>query len=334
MQGMFERAKELQATGLSQGRAMGIAELEFRISQWPSGWGDDLVVLIYGDFQAPGRELEFTSLGITVDGEPAKGTIVNAITVLRARVKVQEKSVSALLDAARRVELLLGVSAALGWGNGGSGWWSYVTHGTSGGVLPSLEPDRMVATLDTIGKLPPRVEKKLRAALYWIREPRQMAMENHKFDTLRVYAGYWNAFECLVEAICKIKPYQKMSKQEKQERIDQFLAERGGKLNVESVAECYRLYVDSGFVAKASHALRVCFGVQADGYIAECFQVKPEKDRLYNIRNAINHGDIEAENLEELIRVGDRYRRLWMIVFGMLGRLLPIPCPDDPGPQD
>ncbi len=333
VQKMFQRAKELQGTGMSRGRAHGIADLEFRIAQWPSGWGDDLVVLIYGDFEAPGRQLDFPSLGITVEAEKAEGTIVKAITVLKARVKIPEKSVAALLDAARRVELLLGVSAVLGWGNGGSGWWSYVTHGSIGGVAPAFEPDRIPAVVEAISKLPPEVARKLRAAMYWIREPRQMVLERHKPDILRVYAGYWNAFECLVEAVCKFRPQTKKTRTEKQKGIDDFLAARDGKLDAAAVNECYRAFVDPGFVAKASHALRVCFGEQAEGYISECFRMKPEQDRLYNIRNAINHGDIEAENLEELIRVEDRQHRLWMIVFGMVGRMIPISCPVDPGPR-
>ena len=34
-----------------------------------------------------------------------------------------------------------GVLAALDWGNNGCGWWSYVTHGSEGMVMPEWEPD-------------------------------------------------------------------------------------------------------------------------------------------------------------------------------------------------
>jgi len=57
--------------------------------------------------------------------------------------------------------------------------------------------------------------------------------------------------------------------------------------------------------------------------------MKPEHDRLYQIRNAINHGDVDADSPSELLRVEDRHHRLWMIVFGMLGLVIPIDRPLD-----
>ena len=67
----------------------------------------------------------------------------------------------------------------------------------------------------------------------------------------------------------------------------------------------------------------------ADRYIVECFRLKNRKDRLYDIRNAISHGEVDAENPEELIRIEARRMRLWMIVFGMFGRLVPFRAPSD-----
>jgi hypothetical protein len=51
-------------------------------------------VLIYRDFSAPAAELDFPELGITI--EPEKVTtrfIKSAMCVLKARVKISEKSV-------------------------------------------------------------------------------------------------------------------------------------------------------------------------------------------------------------------------------------------------
>jgi hypothetical protein len=45
------------ARGFREGHASGLAQMEMRIAAWPSSWGDDLVVLIYGDFDAPPAEL-------------------------------------------------------------------------------------------------------------------------------------------------------------------------------------------------------------------------------------------------------------------------------------
>jgi hypothetical protein len=187
--------------------------------------------------------------------------------------------------------------------------------------------------VETLGKLPEPVARKVRSALYWVREPRQLMMEAHRSDVLRVYAGYWNAFECLVEAVCLLRPQPKLGRAEKQEAIDTFVACRNGKLDAAAISECYKTFVDPGFVAKASHALKVCFPDRADQYVVECFRMKPEQDRLYTIRNAINHGDIDADNPSELLRVEDRRGRLWMIVFGMLGLIIPIDRPLDQIPH-
>jgi hypothetical protein len=329
-----QRTEQLIASGIREGHARGLASLEMRIAQWPSGWGNDLQVLIYGDFNAPPTELDFPDLGITIEPEKVTTSFIkSAMCVLKARVTIPQKSVQGLNHAAARINTLLGVLAALNWGNSGSGWWSHVTHGSISGLMPKLEPDRVQKVVEVLSKLPEPVARKVRSALYWVREPRQLMMEAHRSDVLRVYAGYWNAFECLVEAMCLLRPQSKLGRTEKQGAIDAFVAGRNGKLDAAAISDCYKALVDPGFVAKASHALKVCFPDRADQYVVECFRMKPEQDRLYNIRNAINHGDIDADNASELLRVEDRHTRLWMIVFGMLGLIIPIDRPLDQDPR-
>ena len=325
-----QKTENLVANGFREGHARGLAQLEMRIAQWPSDWGDDLVVLIYGDFNPPPAELDFPNLGIMITPEKVTTSFIkSAICVLQARVKIQEKSVKALLDAAARINTLLGVLTVLNWGNSGFGWWSYVTHGSMSGVMPKLEPDRVHKVVEALRTLPSPVSRKVRSALYWIREPRQLMMEGYRSDVLRVYAGYWNAFECLVEAVCLLHPQLKLGSTEKQAGIDAFVAERKGKLDAAAISECRKTFVDPGFVAKASHALKVCFPERAEQYVEECFRMKPKQDQLYNIRNAINHGDVDADNPSELLRVEARHSRLWIIVFGMLGLIIPIDRPLD-----
>jgi hypothetical protein len=119
-----QKTQELVATGLREGHARGLAQLEMRIAQWPSGWGDDLLVLIYGDFDAPPAEMDFPDLGITIEPEKVTTSFISsAMCVLKARVKIAEKSIKALVGAAARINTLLGVLAVLNWGNSGSGWW-------------------------------------------------------------------------------------------------------------------------------------------------------------------------------------------------------------------
>lgn len=324
------KTDELVARGHSMWHAHQLTEFERKIAEWPVAWGDDLIALIYGDFDPPTSELEVSNLGIIIEPEKITGSIItSARCVLKARVKIQEKSLSGVIDASSRLNTLLGILAVLNWGNSGSGWWSMMTHNWNGGVYATIESQRVQHVIEELKNLPVRVARNVRSALYWIREPRQLLWEGYRSDVLRVYAGYWNAFECLVEAVCQLRPPKMLSKAEKQAGIKAFIDARGGTLDAASVSECYKSYVDPGFVAKASHALNTCFPERGSQYVDECFRMKPRKDRLYDIRNAINHGDIDADDPRELLRVEDRHRRLWTIVFGMLGLIIPIDRPLD-----
>jgi len=324
-----QRARELQSDGYEWGRAHSKAWLEHRIREWPSAWGDDLHILLYGDFEPPKSDFHIQPLGITVHAEKLESTVIRSATcVLKATVKVGEKSVDALIDAARRMNVLLGAWILVTWGNSASGWWSWVTHDTGGGVIDPLSHDDLDRAINGVLHLPQPVRQRVDAALYWIREPRKLILEFPRNDLLRVYTAYWNAFECLVEAVNILRPQRELSKSEKQQRIDDFVSQRS-KLTPRDIEKCYHDIVNPGFVGKASHALRECFGGDGDTYINECFKLADKDDRLYDIRNAINHGKVDAENLEELLRIESRLRRLWMIVWSMFGRIVPFPAPVD-----
>lgn len=325
---LFVRARELRANGLEHPRAFGEAWLEERVRQWPAEWGDNLRVLLYGDFSAPASTLRFPLLGITVHPEQKTSTIIRgALTVLEANVTVSEKSVSALIDAARRINLLLGVLTLHQWGNAGCGWWSWVTHDSGAGVMATIEHEGFEQSAAAVLNLPPDVRQKVEAALFWVREPKNLLLESYRTDVLRVYSAYWNAFECLVDAICVLSPRPISSKSEKQSQIDEFLKQRDGCLTPAEVQECYQNIVNPGLVGNASHAISACFGADGDRYIDECFRCIPKVDRLYDIRNAINHGEIDAENPSELLRVQTKLQHLWMIVWRMFGRLIPFSAP-------
>jgi hypothetical protein len=324
----LERAREHESNGLDWFQAKGIAWLEERILKWPADWGDNLEVLIFGDFEPPAEPLFVPSLGITVLPEKQENTAIKGATcVLKAIVQMSEKSVPALIEAGRRINVLLGAYTLVEWGNAGSGWWSYVTHGTGGGVGTKLAHDDMPRAIEGILKLRPVIRKKVDAALYWIREPKNLLMEFHRNDVLRVYSSYWNAFECLVEAVISVRPMPKMDRNTKQKLLDEFVESCGDKLTPSNVQQCYQQIVNPGFVGKATHALRVCFNNQADHYINECFRLPDKHNRLYDIRNSINHGDIDAENPEELLRVESRLHELWMIIWRMFSLLVPFSAP-------
>jgi len=85
--------------------------------------------------------------------------------------------------------------------------------------------------------------------------------------------------------------------------------------------------INPGLKAKATHAIKVCFGESADYFINECFDREDRINRLYDIRNSINHGEVKAEDPQELSRIQSRTKELWFMVLGMFGRLIPYPFP-------
>lgn len=90
------------------------------------------------------------------------------------------------------------------------------------GSIALWQPERIRKVAEVLEAMDARVKRKVRSALYWIREPRALMMEGYRPDVLRLYAGYWNAFECLIDAMCQLRPLQKMSPTEKREAVDSF----------------------------------------------------------------------------------------------------------------
>ncbi|MCP4381335.1 MAG: hypothetical protein GY798_07940 [Hyphomicrobiales bacterium] len=329
---LAERTGELQSReDYDWSRASSVAWLEERVRLWPRDWGNELRgVLIYGDFKAPASTVGYPSLGITVLPEKQENTIVQGPRmVLEATVSVKERSVPGLDDAVTRINLLLGSYTLREWGNASCGWWSWLTHDTGGGVIGKPLDETLEKSAASVLQMSEGVRARVASALFWVREPRNMFPSIYRSDTLRIFSAYWNAFECLVEAVCVFQPRKMPSRSEKQVMIDEFFRQRGGKITAENVQDCFREIVDPGFRGKARHALEVCFGSEAASkYYEECFAQGMQS--LSAIRNAINHGDIDAENPKELIRVSARQSRLWMIVWRMFGQFIPFAAPVDP----
>jgi hypothetical protein len=190
-------------------------------------------------------------------------------------------------------------------------------------------PDLPLA-LESLQRLPPDAQRKVEQALYWIRERGRSVLDSYRGTLLREYSAYWNAFECIIDAVNMLRPMTKATKTEKQKRIDTLLAKHDGQVTPQFIAQAFREVVDAGLRPKAHHALCVCFGsTQGEQYSHECFGSENPRDQLYSVRNLIDHGDIDAENPEELTRIQSRLNRLWMIVWGMFGRLVQYAAPVD-----
>jgi hypothetical protein len=169
----FARARELEATGLGFGEAFDLAQLERRVDQWPIQWGDDLHVRLFGDFQAPATDIEFKALGIRVSSQKREGTIVyGAYMVLDAVMSTHDKSLTSLLDGIRRLNVLIGAWSLADWGQSTVGWWSHITHGSSGGTIGKLEHEKIEKAAEAALQLSPEVRRKVEAAMYWIRATR------------------------------------------------------------------------------------------------------------------------------------------------------------------
>lgn len=166
-------------------------------------------------------------------------------------------------------------------------------------------------------------------------------MQSYQQDVLQTYAGLWNAFECIVNAIAVLVPMPTLSPSEKARLITSQLS---GKTSISTgdIDYCYKEFVNPGFRAKAAHALSVCFSPSvANCYLRECFELSERSSRLYDIRNAINHGEIDAENPDELGRIAGRLEVLRIIVLQLFSFFIPtlrIPslpkrCLVDSGPE-
>ena len=117
------REGELRQHGHSRAVASETAQIEDRIAtQWPADWGSEFQALVYGDFEAPPTALEYSGLGIRVLPENLRNTVITgAMGVYAARVQVPEPSFPAVMDAAARLNTLIGIWAVVDWGNRSNG---------------------------------------------------------------------------------------------------------------------------------------------------------------------------------------------------------------------
>ena len=319
---VINRARQYEAVGYESSHAFQLAAFEARLDTWPEIWGSDLVALIFGDFKEPNAVLDMPHLGITIEPEKQEGTVIKtALTVLQARVKLENKSVASVKDAARRLNTLVGV---LSYMNQGAPirWWCYLTSPSGCGIGYTLGEQNPSGLLSMIELLSPAVRKRVTAALYWLREPRGMLLEKSRTDQMAVFAGYWNAFECLVDAASTLEPLDRRSRSEKNEAIEARLAALGGVPDVAELAAIYRDVVDPGFKAKASHGIRLCTGSDADRLIVQAFDYTPSDHGLYALRNAINHGTVDVDDPETTMLIDSRFSALFVLVYSMCNGLL------------
>jgi len=337
---MFARARELQEEGKGFSEATSIASLEHRIETWLSPakkFDGYLPIVVYGDFEAPEAELSLPELGITIDPTPVEEeTAFRAYCVLKGKITVKEQSLEAVCDASRRLNLFAGVWVLAHWAHSPVKWWSYITHGTDSGAVDKLDEEDCLPAIKLFQGFQGKLQKAVHAALYWVQEPHRSFLDAPQNNALRIFTAYWSAFECLVAAVTAVRPMPKLTKSEKQKAIDDLLGTWRTKddpfptLDRERVTKLNQI-VNPGLPVRSEHVFKVLFNddAQVEKYMDQCFSRSDKQNRLYQVRNDISHGNIDASDLRELIRVEARIIELWLIVWGMLGRLVPFSTPAD-----
>ena len=152
--------------------------------------------------------------------------------------------------------------------------------------------------------------KRVASALWWYRKACSAAYYS-VFDS---YTAYWNCLEIL----CNVSG-SKINKGPKvDEAIQNYLK---SKKTVEAghILECYNRFVNYSIARQMQDALRAMIGEeQAKQVIYQCFEISPKQDRLYQIRNDINHGNIHENLVRDYERVYVRGMLLSHVVMTLL----------------
>lgn len=187
--------------------------------------------------------------------------------------------------------------------------------------LDSGKLDEIRKVLSASARYTDHQQRLIWRAAWWLRQCRRSIFVDPNPSVFGEYLAYWNALECLAEAICdRWNPPQTLTKLEKDKAIQEYEAKHQA-LTSSDIGKLYNEVVNPGLPRLVRHALTVCFGVVGEQYYAECFTKKPKYSRLSQVRNDIAHGNIVEYDLNARLRVETAQGRLWMIVNNMLAFL-------------
>ncbi len=317
-------------TGLAFTHAHEKAWLEHRLEVGIDHRGMQIEFVLYGEFYKPDRIVDYPSIGVTIlTADASEELNTNAVCALKGSVRLFEPGLPGIRNAFERLSVLTGCMTILQCGDCGIGWSSHYTAHGSTVQLARLDDAELTSAFEGLLSLPSATRQQVASALFWISHEPTLMRESHKNQLLKIYAGYWNAFECLVEAFLECKPMPKLSRSEKQSRIDAVVEAKGGKLAATDIEDLYRTLINVGLRGKARHVFTNFLPHDADRYMFECFESPIRMNRLYDIRNAINHGTIDFSDQDELMRIRPRLLQLKFIVLRMFGLLIPVRTPAD-----
>lgn len=154
---------------------------------------------------------------------------------------------------------------------------------------------------------------KLRRAMWWYRKACTAAYYS-VFDS---YTANWNCLEIMCGVGNKTHKGPEVDK-----NIQEYLK---GKQEIKGsdISNCYHSFVNYSIREQMKDALKkMLVEEKALQIIHQCFEVKPNEDRLYQIRNDINHGNIRENYGSAYRRVYYRGQLLLMIIIELLHKRL------------
>lgn len=320
--------KKLREEGKSFIEASELADLDMKINQWPKNWGKDLQASIYGFLEIQVK-VELPELGITIEPKkevPKKdegGFVFGAPYAYSAKVQVSSRDKEGVLDAINRLEKFLSAWRMTEWPGRAINYWCFLFY-RSAGVQTCLDSEKLDNTkraLSAISKYTEHQQRLIWQAAWWLRQCEEPFFNNPNPSVFREYLAYWNALECLTEAICDMGKPKKLTKSQKNTLISNYITQINRTPTYEDINKLYNQVVNPGLPQKVKQALSVCFGVVGEQYHRECFKKQPKESQLYQIRNDIAHGNIVEYEFDKRLRVEEALSRLHIIVNNMLSIL-------------
>jgi hypothetical protein len=301
--------------------------LQEQIAAWPEEWGDYLHVSLFGAIDVT-SDVTIPELGIEVSSQREMGTFVfHNFWTFPCRIKVPSKDWEGVSDAITRLESFLnawhiatcrsGATPTLGAGSAIHYYCSLLSAPYA--VLSQLveEIPQIKLFLDGCNRHGEQIYFKIMRAAWWMRQARHDLLSGApNISIFSLYSSYWNAFECLVDVACKLIPPKQLSQADKTKQLQQYFSALTRSPEPEDILLCYNNIVNPGFRHKVQHVFSLIIDKEAgDRLYSECFTKDPEADRLYRIRNDIDHGNIAEYDMNTRIRVLNGLERLREIVL-------------------
>ena len=186
-----------------------------------------------------------------------------------------------------------------------------------------LEPAALDGELDLIvsyARLETSEKKRVASALWWFRKA-CAAADYSLFDS---YTANWNCLEIL----CGVSGGQIKQGPEVDKAIQDYLNGLE-KTTAKDIHECHNKFVNYSIARQMKDALDSMRIGQEQGkqLVYQCFEILPPKDRLWQTRNDINHGNIRENSPQDLERVYLRGLLLSRVVWALLYYKLGYPGP-------